>query len=109
MAARDPLALLRSSDPAAQLPPLSDQRRLALLEEAMTAHPRVARLRPQRRFRARAPQVALAFGLALLLSTGIAWAAGALSPLALFSTSPQQDGAAPGGLWDQQVIPSSVR
>jgi hypothetical protein len=109
MAARDPLSLLRAGDPAGQLPPLSDLRRIALLERAMTADPRTVPARRSRTLRTRAPQVAFAFALALVLSTGIAWAAGALSPVALFSNSPQQEGAAPGALWDQQVIPESVR
>ena len=60
MAAREPLSLLRSSDPAAKLSPLSDERRLALLERAMTANPPSARVRPRRTLRARAPQFALA-------------------------------------------------
>ncbi|HZR96115.1 MAG TPA: hypothetical protein VFA56_10495 [Gaiellaceae bacterium] len=43
-----------------------------------------------------------------LVTTGIAWAAGALGPLALFEANPQSDGSAPGGLWDQKVIAGSV-
>jgi hypothetical protein len=45
---------------------------------------------------------------ALVVGVGAAWAAGAISPLAVFENNAQQNGAAPGSLWDQNVVPSSV-
>jgi hypothetical protein len=49
-----------------------------------------------------------AVAVALVFGVGIAWAAGALSPLAVFQGSIQQRGASPGSLWDQRVVPASV-
>lgn len=96
--------LLRVADPAAGLEPLPEQHRVSLRDAAMAIDlPRRARSR--RRVLAR---VAVAVAIIALLTTGIAWAAGALSPLALFETNPQSDGSAPGGLWDQKVIAGSV-
>lgn len=44
--------------------------------------------------------------VALTLTVGAAWAA--RGPLALFSSNPQGEGASPGTLWDQDVVPQSV-
>jgi hypothetical protein len=44
---------------------------------------------------------------ALAVGVGTAWAAGGSSPLELFQSNPQDDGA-PGSLWHQKVIASTV-
>jgi hypothetical protein len=61
----------------------------------------------------RAVQIAIALAILAVLTTGIAWAAGAFkqSPRALFAANPQGSmNAAIGwkGVWDQKVIPDSV-
>jgi len=53
-------------------------------------------------------RVAIAVVAAVVFTSGIAWAAGALSPLDLFQSNPEDDGSAPAGLWDQHVVSSSV-
>jgi hypothetical protein len=45
----------------------------------------------------------------LALGAGAGWAAIKEDPVSLFESNPQVDGSDPSGLWDQQVIPSSVR
>lgn len=104
MAAESALATLRAADPAASLEPLPEQDRLALRDRALTLDRR-RRTRSGRR----ALRLAVALVVAALVVTGIAWAAGALSPLALFQANPEADGSAPGSLWDQQVVTGSVR
>jgi len=107
MAAEIALSLLRNADPAAGLEPLSEQQRASLRDSAMVLeHARTARRGGGRR----RPLVRVAAAVAVLavMTTGIAWAAGALSPLALFQANPESDGSAPGGLWDQKVVAGSV-
>jgi hypothetical protein len=106
MAADTALRALRAADPAAGLEPLPEHARLALRDQAGSLEPRRAARRPARSSRAR--RFAVAVVAVALLSTGIAWAAGALSPLALFQANPQSDGSAPGGLWDQKVVAGTV-
>jgi hypothetical protein len=104
MAANTIYEILCAADPAATLEPLTEQHRLALRDEAMI-DARHSQRRPHRR---RALRVAVAVVAALAFTSGIAWAAGALTPLALFQSNPEHDGSAPGGLWDQHVLAGSV-
>jgi hypothetical protein len=48
--------------------------------------------------------------VALVVGVGAAWAAGAITPLSIFESNPQQSGhdATPGSPWDQQVVAASV-
>ncbi|HEY3544131.1 MAG TPA: hypothetical protein VGK79_16460 [Gaiellaceae bacterium] len=107
MATETALSLLRAADPAANLEPLRAEHRMTLRDGAMAVGQRRAGAYPTTRKRAVA-RIAIAVVAFALLSTGIAWAAGALSPLALFEANPQSDGSAPGSLWDQKVIGRSV-
>jgi hypothetical protein len=95
--------VLRAADPAADLDPLPVEQRLALLGRVTSVVPRTQLPRSRRVLR-----VVLAVVAALALTSGIAWAAGALSPLGLFQSNPEHDGSAPGGLWDQHVVAGSV-
>jgi hypothetical protein len=95
---------LRAADPARSLDPLPEQDRLALRDQAMSLSPR-ARLRPRRET---ALRIVIAIVATVALTTGIAWAAGALTPLALFQSNPEHDGSPAGGLWDQHVVAGSV-
>jgi len=106
MAAESAVSLLRAADPAARLAPLPEQHRARLRDAAMAIE-RSSGNRPALRRRALV-RVAIAVAALALLTTGIAWAAGALSPLALFQTNPESSGSAPGSLWDQKVIAGSV-
>ena len=108
MAADTALHLLRAADPAEVLEPISEDERVALRDGVMSiSRDKDARTnaKPPRRVL----RLAIALGAAALFTAGIAWAAGALSPLALFEANPQSDGSAPGSLWDQKVIAGSVR
>jgi hypothetical protein len=107
MAAESALSLLRAADPAAQLEPLREQQRASLRDAAMTlGRARQSRYAtPRRRALVR---IAIAVAAVALLTTGIAWAAGALSPLGLFEANPESDGSAPGSVWDQKVVAGSV-
>jgi len=100
----DALDLLRATDPARALAPLSEEERLAR-RDAVTS---MVTMMSRHESRPRVALIAVAFALVLLVVTGIAWAAGALGPLELFQTNPQGDGAPARGLWDQHVIPASV-
>lgn len=107
MAAETPLRLLRAADPAASLEPLPGQHRAALCDAAI----RIGRGTPVARSTVRRRplvRVAIAALALALVTAGIAWAAGALTPLALFQANPESDGSAPGSLWDQKVIAGSV-
>src|SRR3954452_4244401 len=106
MAADTALLALRAVDPAALLEPLPEHARVALRDQAMSSEARS--LAPRAVGRKRAIRFALALAVVALLTTGIAWAAGALSPLALFQANPESNGSAPGGLWDQKVIAGTV-
>src|SRR3954465_13066896 len=90
MAANTLYDVLRAADPAASLEPFPADRRLALRD-------RVSRDLPSMRARRSRGPLAVAFAAiaALALTTGIAWAAGVLSPLALFQSNPEHDGSAP--------------
>src|SRR3954469_1247539 len=103
MAANALYEALRAADPAAGLEPLPTDYRLALRDQVTSAVPRMQAPRSRRLL-----QVAVAVIATLALTTGIAWAAGALSPLALFQSNPEHDGSARGGLWDQHVVAGSV-
>jgi hypothetical protein len=102
--ATDALALLRASDPARTLAPLSEEERLARRDAATSAAITASWHKPRARF----ARIAVAFALVLLVVTGVAWAAGALGPLELLQKNPQSDGSSAHGLWDQHVIPASV-
>jgi hypothetical protein len=104
MAANTLDEILRAVDPARALEPLSEARRLALRDDVTRLDPR-----PQIRARRRPVlRVAIAVVAAVMLTSGVAWAAGVLSPLDLFQSNPEQDASAPAGLWDQHVVASSV-
>jgi hypothetical protein len=107
MAADTVLRALRAADPAVGLAPVPEAHRIALRDGLMSTEPG----RAPRRAAVSRPFARLAVALAVvaLLTTGIAWAAGALSPLALFEANPQSDGSDPGSLWDQEVIGGSVK
>jgi hypothetical protein len=97
------LELLRRHDPARGLAPLPDEER-RLLHERIVATPDPAGLRRSRRLLT----LAVAVAAAAVVGVAVAWAAGALSPVALFQSNPQHDGGTPGDLWDQHVVPASV-
>jgi hypothetical protein len=108
MAADRALRVLRAADPAALLEPMPANDRLALCARAMTGATPHARPRASTSSR-RTLRLALVFAAAALVAAGIAWAAGVLSPTALFQANPQGDGSAPGSLWDQHVVSRSVK
>lgn len=98
------LDLLRRHDPASTLTAADADRCEALRRRIVASRARGARPR-----RHRSPVVpALALGVALVVGAGAAWAAGALSPTALFRANPNGEGTRPGDLWHQRVIPASV-
>jgi hypothetical protein len=106
MPSYDALDLLRRSDPAVRLEPLSAQER-ELLRDRIVVLP--ARSRPRAARPRRLLTLAAAAAAVAVLGVGVAWAAGTWSPLALFQSNPQRDhGGAVGSLWDQQVVPGSV-
>ena len=79
------------------------------LFDAIVASPGDERLRPvepRSRRRQRGFQIAIALA-ALVVGVSAAWAA-VSGALELFKTNPQGQGAAPGTLWDQDVVASSV-
>src|SRR4051794_41895760 len=89
--------ILRAADPARALEPLPEAHRLALRDDGTRLVPR-----PQIRRRRRAVlRVAVAVVAAVVFTSGVAWAGGALSPPDLFPSNPPDDGAAPAGLWGQ--------
>src|SRR4051812_11194001 len=108
MSADSALRTLRRHDPARLLEPLPLELRQRLRDELLASAPSVARrARVQARHR-RAVQLAAIVAAALVVGVGVAWAAGAITPLAVFESNRQSDGSAPGSLWDQHVVPSSV-
>jgi hypothetical protein len=108
MPTSDALQLLRRHDPARLLAPVPRELREQLRDEIL-AHPvQGDPSRASRARRRRASQLVAAVLLALAVGVGVAWASGALSPIAVFQDNVQQDGAAPGSLWDQRIIPASV-
>lgn len=105
----DALQLLRRHDPARQLEPIPSALREQLRDRVIA----IAAAQPAGDDTRRAPRrrtfTLLAAGVTVLVvGVGVAWAAGVLSPRALFENNLQQQGAAPGGLWDQRVVPASV-
>ena len=108
MAAGTELLALRAADPAAELTPLTADERLILRDEAMSI------ARPSTRSRARFPRrtirVAIALSALAVITTGVAWAAGAFAPtpLALFGSSSPAD-AGSGPIFAGAVIPGSVK
>jgi hypothetical protein len=103
----DALDLLRACDPAHSLTPLDAAARQRLCERITSRPASESRLTPIPR--RRPLQVALALVVALAFSCGVAWAAGLLSPLAVFEQNAQQNGKPPGGVWDQTVLRETVR
>src|SRR4051812_8960773 len=102
------LELLREHDPARSLAALDERARRASLDEILSRPiPRnpVSSARPVRRL----VQTSAVLVAALLCGVGVAWAAGFLSPLAVFENNAQRDGNPPGSIWDQSVLPASVR
>jgi hypothetical protein len=102
MSSYDAVDLLRCHDPARGLVPLPEPER-RLLHDRIVAAPAPARPRPRRLL-----TLAVAVAAAAVVGVAVAWAAGALSPVALFQSNPQHDGGTPGDLWDQHVLPPSV-
>ena len=102
------LNLLRELDPARSLVVLDERARHAhrdaILSSPVRDRPVVAR-----RSRRRAFQAAVVLVTALVFGVGVAWAAGVLSPLAVFENNAQKSGNPPGSVWDQSVVPGSVR
>jgi hypothetical protein len=78
------------------------------LFDAIVARPGDRRLLKSSRGRRRMWPAVVVLAVALL-GGGAAWAQISSDPLALFRTNPQNDGNQPGGLWDQKVVPSTVR
>jgi hypothetical protein len=102
------LGLLRENDPARSLTALDERARQASLEEILSRPmPRhaVSAARPARRL----VQTIAVLAAALAFGVGVAWASGFLSPLAVFENNAQRDGNPPGSIWDQSVLPASVR
>src|SRR4051812_36126704 len=100
--------LLREHDPASGLVDLDERSRQAHCDEIL-AHSvwrrRTSASRPVRRF----VQTVAVLAATLAFGVGVAWASGLLSPLALFETNAQRDGNPAGSVWDQSVLPASVR
>jgi hypothetical protein len=103
----DALELLRACDPAHSLTPIDTAER-ERLREWTTSQP-LPELRSRRTSRRRPLQVVLTLVVALAFGCGVAWAAGLLSPLAVFEQNAQQNGNPPGGPWDQTVLRETVR
>jgi len=104
----DALELLRELDPARSLVALEDDARQAhcdgILRRPIRRGPIAARSPVPWAIRAAALVLAV-----LVFGVGAAWASGLLSPLAVFESNAQKDGNTPGSIWDQSVLPSSVR
>jgi hypothetical protein len=99
------LDLLRRHDPAAALAAADAGEREQLRRRIVASRPQGPTAR-----RGRSPLVlAVALGVALVVGAGAVWAAGALSPTALFRANPNGEGTKPGDLWHQRVIPATVR
>src|SRR4051812_13290434 len=102
------LELLREHDPARSLAALDERARRASLDEILSRPiPRnpVSSARPVRRL----VQTSAVLVAALLCGVGVAWASGFLSPLDVFEHNAQNDGNPPGSIWDQSVLPASIR
>jgi hypothetical protein len=106
MSSYEALDLLRLHDPAADLEPVSVGERERLREGILAGS---TRSRP-----AWSPRPARLLALAVVLSAAVvgvsvAWAAGHWSPPGLFQANPQHEGGTAGDLWNQQVVPGTVR
>src|SRR5437588_714092 len=103
------LELLREFDPARTLAALDEHARQAhrdhILEQPFRSSEAVNRRTVRRRF----AQVAAVGVAVLVFGVGVAWASGFLSPLGLFENNAEQDGNPPGSVWDQSVVPDTVR
>src|SRR3954470_17939476 len=98
MPTSDAIQLLRRHDPAGLLEPVPRELREKLRDDLLGSAAQVTPARSTR-VRSRKPlQLVAAVALALVVGVGVAWASGALSPLAVFEDSVQQRGAAPGSL-----------
>jgi hypothetical protein len=102
------LKLLRELDPARSLIALDEQSRRARVDE-IVSRPLPGRAVAVRRPARRVLQAVALVGAALVFGVGVAWAAGVLSPLTVFQNNAQNDGNPPGSVWDQSVLPGSVR
>jgi hypothetical protein len=78
------------------------------LFDAIVSRPGDRRLLRSSKARRRTWPAAIVLAVALL-GGGAAWAQISSDPLELFRSNPQNDGNQPGGLWDQKVVPSTVR
>src|SRR3954452_9091201 len=99
------LRVLCTQDPARLPEPLPQESLERLRDEVLASAPRVARPPRARARRLKALQLVAILAAALIVGVGVAWAAGALAPLAVFENNRQSDGSAPGSLWDQHVVP----
>jgi hypothetical protein len=102
------LRVLRTQDPARLLEPLPRESRERLRDEVLASARHVSRPPRTQGRRLKALQLVAILAAALVVGVGVAWAAGALTPLAVFENNRQSDGSAPGSLWDQHIVPSSV-
>jgi hypothetical protein len=102
------IEVLREYDPARSLVAFDEPSRHACRDEILSRpirrHPTSA-ARPLRRL----VQTIAVLAAALAFGVGVAWASGFLSPLAVFENNAQRDGNPPGSIWDQSVLPASVR
>jgi hypothetical protein len=97
------LARLRTSNPVT-----TDTAIDARLFEAIIASPGDPRLAAKRpRVPSRGALKIAVLAAALTVGVGAAWAATS-GALELFRNNPQNDGAAPASLWDQDVVPATV-
>jgi hypothetical protein len=102
------IELLREYDPARSLVALDERSRRASFEGVVSRPiPRqpISAARPMRRL----VQTMAVLAAALVFGVGVAWASGLLSPLTVFENNAQRDGNPPGSVWDQSVLPASVR
>jgi hypothetical protein len=109
MSSSEALTLLRRSDPALRLEPVSTQAREILRDRIMVLPAPSPHMPRDRRRPRRLAHLALAAVTVLVVGVGAAWAAGVLSPLAVFEQNAQRDGNPPGSIWDQSVAPATVR
>jgi hypothetical protein len=102
------LQQLREQDPARSLVALDESVRCAHREAILSCPIRGESLGSRRHAR-RIVRVAAVVVGALVFGVGVAWAAGVISPLAVFQNNAQKDGNPPGSVWDQSVVLTSVR
>jgi hypothetical protein len=102
------LELLRESDPARTLVALDEHGRETHREQILAQPIRRSAAVSRRTFR-RLVQVAAVGVAVLVFGVGVAWASGFLSPLGVFENNAQRDGNPAGSIWDQSVVPNTVR